>query len=218
MKTESAIDLEKVLLEICAGEEVEAKEAFTWLYRNCWEEVFGVLKSRADLCGLDINQKEDVVLTAFSEFWEQARGGKIQDTDRDPRALLHTIAHRRGIDFLRRKTAKKRLPTEEEFEELKQEALEASSFGAQWRLLEIRQLADDVMNDFYRWMREQKGVCRRTAFAMALFFPDLATPKDLHQALSKEMDCPPTYESVKKARADVLSKFMAVIDNKYKTR
>lgn len=210
------MDIKNVLLEICAGEEIEATAAFTWLYRNCWEEVLGVLKSKADLCGLDINQKEEVVLKAFSEFWNQARAGKIQNTDRDPRALLHTIAFRRGIDTLRKKTAKKRLPTEEELAELQQEALEASTFSSQWRLLEIRELADDVMNEFHCWMREQKGVCRRTAFALAMFFPDLATPKDLHQLLSEEMDCPPTYESVKKARADVLSKFMAVIDTKYK--
>jgi DNA-directed RNA polymerase specialized sigma24 family protein len=209
------MEADEILLTICVGDDAEAEEAFTWLYRNCWEEVLGVLKARETIRSLDSGERETAVSTTFGDLWQQARTGNIKDTDKDPLALLHTIAFRRGIDLVRRKTAKKRHMTPDEWDAFVAEAVEESSFSSQWMLLRNKGLASEIMSDFRAWMKEQKGVCRRTALAMAEFLPDLASPKELQEKLSEDMNPPPTRESVKKARADVLAKFRAAIEAKY---
>ena len=209
------MEIDDVLLTMCAGQEKEAKAAFAWLYQNCWEEVLLVLKAKDEVLGLDLNDKKSAVNTAFQQLWVQAQAGKIKNMDKDPRALLHTLAYRRAIDLLRRNTAKKRHMTPEELEEFRLEAVQESSFDYQWNILEMKGLAKEVIDDFFTWLKQQKGVCRRTALAMAEFLPDLATPNELHAALCENLDPPPTKESVKKARADVLTKFKLAIKSKY---
>ncbi|MAS95882.1 MAG: hypothetical protein CMO55_21975 [Verrucomicrobiales bacterium] len=212
----SSFEIGEILFTICAGTYEEAEEAFTWLYHNSWEEIWGVLNARATLCGLSIEDKKSVVIHAFQEFWKKARNGNIKDTDKDPRALLHSIAFNRAIDLIRRNTSKKRHLPKEEWDGYVKEVIRESSFAVQWRSLERKALADDLIEDFRTWMMEQDGVRRRTAFAMAEFFPDIANPKEIHEMLIDSVDPPPTYESVKKARQDVLNKFRASIDQKYR--
>ncbi|MDD2241388.1 MAG: hypothetical protein PHI93_12140 [Kiritimatiellae bacterium] len=209
------MEIDDVLLTMCAGEDAEAEEAFTWLFHNYWEEVLRVLKVRGTICGLNLSEKETAVSKAFQELWGMARNGKIKDTGKDPRALLHIISLRRATDLVRRNTARKRHMTPEEWEGFVDQVKKDSSFNSQWRLLEIRGLAQEVIADYMTWMDQQKGVCRRTAMVMAEFLPDLATPKEIHEELCKNMNPPPTYESVKKAKTDVLNKFKAAIESKY---
>ena len=216
MDTEFDIEVKDAFLTICAGNEKEAKEAFAWLYYETWEEVLGVLKSRSDIIAVDITDiKRTSVNYAYQTLWEMARSGKIKDIDKDPRALLHTLALRKAIDEQRSLSARKRKPDPESWDDYVNQRVEESSISALWKMLEIRGLATEVMDDFRSWMRQQPKVCRRTAFAMAEFLPDLIGASELHEYLCRTTDPPPTYESVKKARKDVLERFKTSISKKY---
>lgn len=170
------MELDDAMLLMCAGEDSEAEEAFACLYDACWPEILRGLKSKRMVCGLTLEQKKSAVTDAFVELWRKARAGEIRDTDKDPRALLHHIAFRRGVDLVRRNTAKRRHMTPEEWEAFRNQVIEEATFGTQLKLLERNGLANEVIDDFLAWMEQQKGVCRRTALAMTEFLPDLATP------------------------------------------
>ena len=57
----SSFEIGEILFTICAGTYEEAEEAFTWLYHNSWEEIWGVLNARATLCGLSIEDKKSKI-------------------------------------------------------------------------------------------------------------------------------------------------------------
>jgi DNA-directed RNA polymerase specialized sigma24 family protein len=126
--------------------------------------------------------------------------------------LLFTVAKRRAID-LRRK-ASSRIRADAELTDEVGEYLAGTETGRDWRLAVTLAKADEVRDEFRRFVGTLKGQQRRVASVMADSLPDWLTDQEIAEDVFTRSKMRLTVMEVKGAKNALMAKFREILKRK----
>lgn len=191
------------------GTDAEREEGVKLLVSRFQRPIMKFLADRfADLSSDD---RASVVHDAFLAVHEKALDRTL-NVDSPLHPLLFTVAKRRAID-LRRK-ASRRIHADAELTEKVGDYLAGTETGRDWRLAVTLDKADEVRDEFRKFVCTLKGQQRRVASVMADFLPDWLTDQEIAEEVFVRSKMRITVMEVKGAKNALMAKFREIMKRK----
>jgi len=191
------------------GTDEEREQAIKLLVSRFQRPVMKFLAGR--FTDLSADDRASVVQDAFLAIHEKAVNRTL-DVDSPLHPLLFTIANRRAID-LRRK-ASRRIRADAELTEEVGKYLAGTETGRDWRLAVTLDKADEIRDEFRKFVGTLKGQQRRVASVMADFLPDLLTDQEIADEVFVRSKMRITVMEVKGAKNALMAKFREIMKRK----
>ena len=171
-----------------------------------------IMKFLADsFADLSSDDRASVVHDAFLTVHEKAVN-RILDVDSPLHPLLFTVAKRRAIDLRRR--ASSRIRADAELTSEVGDYLAGTETGREWHLAVTLAKADEIMDEFRKFIGNLKGQQRRVASVMADFLPDWLTDQEIAEEVFVRSKIRITVMEVKGAKNALMAKFREIMKRK----
>ena len=191
------------------GTDEEREQAVKLLVTRFQRPIMKFLASRfADLSSDD---RASIVHDAFLTVHQKALDRTL-NVDSSLHPLLFTVAKRRAID-LRRKTSR-RIRADAELTEEVGQYLAGTETGRDWRLAVTLAKADEIRDEFRKFVSSLKGQQRRVASVMADFLPDWLTDQEISEEIFIRSKMRITVMEVKGAKNALMAKFREIMKRK----
>ena len=191
------------------GTDDEREQAVKLLVSRFRRPIMKFLGDRfADLSSDD---RASAVQDAFLAVHEKALDRTL-NVDAPLHPLLFTVAKRRAIDLRRR--ASRRIHADAELTEKVGDYLAGTETGRDWRLAVTLDKADEVRDEFRKFVCTLKGQQRRVASVMADFLPDWLTDQEIAEEVLVRSKMRITVMEVKGAKNALMAKFREIMKRK----
>lgn len=168
-----------------------------------------VMKFLADLFSdLDPDDRASCVHDAFQTIYQMAEDSTL-DTEKPLAPLVFTIAKRRAID-IRRKNSR-RIKTDGNIAGEIGDLLRDTETGRDWHHARVLDKAEEVQEEFRKFVASLKGQQRRVASIMADFLPDTLSDQEIAQEIQTRSGQHMTTMEVKGAKNALMKKFREIL-------
>jgi DNA-directed RNA polymerase specialized sigma24 family protein len=191
------------------GADEEREQAVKLLVARFQKPIMKFLAARfADLSSDD---RASVVHDAFLAVHEKALDRTL-NVDSPLHPLLFTIAQRRAIDV--RRKASRRIRADAELTNEVGELLAGTETGRDWRLAVTLNKADEIRDEFRKYVGTLKGQQLRVASVMADFLPHWLTDQEIAEEVFARSKMRITVMEVKGAKNALMAKFREIMKRK----
>jgi DNA-directed RNA polymerase specialized sigma24 family protein len=191
------------------GTPEEREQALELLYRRFAKPIMKFLARKFG--DLTSDERASAVHDGFRVVHDKAVDGTL-NVDEPLTGLLFTVAKRKALDFRRRNSS--RIRADVELTEHVGDYLAGTETGRDWSLVVTLGKAEEVCEEFRKFVGSLKGQQLKVASVMADFLPDWLDNQEIANEVFVRTGKRITVMEVKGAKIALMAKFKAIIKQK----